>query len=403
MLYVPLFLIILIVALPQLSETIYSPALPQLAYDLCITDNFAEYTFTIYLMGFAVGVLIWGNLSDYYGRKPFLLIGFLIYFFACLGCYIAGDITFLLIARFFQAFGASVGSVIGQAIARDTIRLEDRGKMFSTISIAMAFAPAIGPVIGGLTIEFFNWTKVFIVLMSLAVVAILLIIYKLPETNLHKKKHKNLFSIYKECFFLFIKDPRVIGFACLIGAINGILFGYFAEAPFFFIKKLGVHPTTFGIISFFLCVPLSLGGIISRSLHTRLFQYDIIIRFGIYLMGIGAILFMTSVYFGFIQSDSPFLSIVLSLLWTAVIMTGLSMVMPNCFSHALEPYGKFSGTASSLFGFLYYILISAFTGLMGYMHNGTLFQLPLFILILVGFMILIFKTTIEKNNIGIHK
>ncbi|MCC8416442.1 MAG: MFS transporter [Rickettsia endosymbiont of Gnoriste bilineata] len=87
-LIIPLYIIILIIAIPILSETIYTPSLPSLAKDLAISANLAEYTLTIYLFGFAVGVLLWGNLSDSYGRKPCLLIGFLIYALSCYICYL---------------------------------------------------------------------------------------------------------------------------------------------------------------------------------------------------------------------------------------------------------------------------------------------------------------------------
>ena len=74
-----LWLIILIVALPQLSETIYTPSLPDIAHALRTSDSMVEYTLTIFLFGFAVGVLLWGNLSDRIGRRPALLMGIGIY------------------------------------------------------------------------------------------------------------------------------------------------------------------------------------------------------------------------------------------------------------------------------------------------------------------------------------
>ena len=130
----PLYIIILMVTIPVLSETIYTPSLPDLAKDLAISANLAEYTLTIYLFGFAIGVLIWGNLSDCYGRKPCVLTGFLIYALSCFICYLADNINMLFAARFIQAFGASVGSVLGIAIARDVVKPAERGKMFSTNS-----------------------------------------------------------------------------------------------------------------------------------------------------------------------------------------------------------------------------------------------------------------------------
>ena len=106
---VPLWLIIFLVAIPQLSETIYVPALVDLAESFQINANEAEYTLTIYLLGFGFGSLLWGALSDKIGRKPGFLIGFLFYVIACYGCYITTDITFFYISRFFQAF-------VGQAL-----------------------------------------------------------------------------------------------------------------------------------------------------------------------------------------------------------------------------------------------------------------------------------------------
>lgn len=396
---VPLYIIVLIVAIPQFSETIYVPSLPDLAKDLVISANLAEYTLTIYLFGFATGVLIWGNCSDYYGRKPILLCGFIIYALSSLACYFAANIYMLLAARFMQALGASVGSVLGQAIARDVIKPEDRGRMFSIVGIAMAFAPALGPIIGGFVVKFYHWSAVFLVLIGVAIFMIFILCLRLPETNLKLHTKRSIIPLYKQCFLQMINDKRLIGFAFLVGSVNGVLFGYFAEAPFYFIEGLQLSTSSFGIVAFFICGPLALGGMISKKLHRLQMSSDNIISVAIKLMCFGSLTFFLSNYFGLVEKTNMVAALILTLLWITVIITGLAMIIPNCLSQALENYGNFAGTAASLFGFTYYLIIAGFTALIGYMHDGSLIQLPLYMLIISISMWTVFSLMVSKKTV----
>ncbi|WP_316411189.1 multidrug effflux MFS transporter [Mesoterricola sediminis] len=395
---VSLFVLTLIVALPQLSETIYAPSLPQLAIDFATSESLSEYTLTIYLIGFALGVLVWGTISDRYGRKPCLVAGFSVYILACIGCYLTRSIHMLLFTRLIQAFGASVGSVLGQAVARDAIRPEDRGRVFSTISMAMAFAPGIGPVIGGLTTQFFHWNRVFLVLVMLGLFTTLAIVFRLPETHPAIDRNVNGIAIYRKCLSAMVRNPVTLGYAFMVGAVNGIIFGYYAEAPFFFINGLSLPAASFGLMAFFICLPLALGGWISRRLHEKKLAGRRIIQWGIGLMLFGSLAFLLGTRFAWISPVASRLAVAQSLLWVTVVMTGITMVIPNCLSQALEPYGRFAGTAASLFGFGYYLVIAAFTGMMGHMHDGTLLQLPLFIFLVSALMLLVFRLTLSRRG-----
>ncbi|OZG31749.1 hypothetical protein [Rickettsia endosymbiont of Culicoides newsteadi] len=117
-------------------------------------------------------------------------------------------------------------------------------------------------------------------------------------------------------------------------------------------------------------------------------------------MRLGALLFFSSSYFSLINKDDVICSVLQTLLWMGMINTGVMMVMTNCFSQALESYGQFLGTASSLYGFMYYVIAAGFTILMGHMHDGTLIQLPLFILIIAISMMLVFYIAINKKQIS---
>ncbi|XVN42425.1 MAG: MFS transporter [Candidatus Rickettsia vulgarisii] len=109
------WLIVLIVGLPQFSETVYTPSLPDIAHALHTSESMVEYTLTIYLFGFALGTLFWGKISDQFGRKICVISGIIIFILGCLGCYLGNTIEALSISR----LGGSVGSVLGQAISRN--------------------------------------------------------------------------------------------------------------------------------------------------------------------------------------------------------------------------------------------------------------------------------------------
>ena len=294
---VPLYIMMLIVALPQLSETIYTPSLPIIALALKTSANMVEHTLTIYLLGFAAGVFLWGTLSDRIGRRPGLFWGLGVYALASLGCFFSTSIGMLMFMRFFQAFGASTGSVLGQAIARDSSSIAERGKLFSTISLVLAFAPAIGPVIGTSVEQLAGWESVFLALIVLAGIIAILVFVDLPETHTHRNKEENFLALIKQVLPIVARDQRLLMCGMLIGGVNGILFGYYAEAPFYFKHMLQIPEHLFGILSLFIVVPLALGSFISRMLHARSYLADAITRWGIGTLLSSAIIFYCGSFF----------------------------------------------------------------------------------------------------------
>ncbi|MEM6339010.1 MAG: multidrug effflux MFS transporter [Pseudomonadota bacterium] len=397
---IPLFILVLVIAIPQLSETIYVPALPAMSKYLGVSANIIELTLTTYLMGFGVGVFFWGSLSDIYGRKPMFIIGFIIYVLSCVFCYYAHSNEQLLLFRFIQAIGASVGSVLGQAVARDVIEPNNRGKVFSVISIVMAFAPAIGSLIGGFAVEYFNWQAVFKILIVIGLSTIFIIANKLPETKKFtiEEKQSNIFSNYYACFNKMRKDKKVLGFGFMVGGVNGILFGYFAEAPFYFIEVLGLSHRNFGLLSALICIPLLIGSTLSKIFHRRQQLYTTIIYKGIMLIVVSSILFFLFVNRQIISSAYMFQAITLSYAFVVMCIVGIAMIIPNSLSHALEDYGEYAGTAASLFGAYYYCIIASMTLLMSILHNGELSQLPLFILIQGLSMFIVFNLTLKTKH-----
>ena len=371
----PLWLLVLIVGLPQLSETVYTPALPDVARTLGIAHYLAEYTLTIYLFGFAIGTLFWGKLSDKYGRKPSLLAGLIIYIFGCIGCFYASSFQAFMLCRFIQAFGGSTGSVLGQVICRDAFTGAARGKVFSIIGSALAFSPAIGPVLGGLVVQSYQWPAVFALLSIVGFTVILCTIIQLPET--YTPMPFSLKTIQKTAYAM-LKDPQVLTAGFLVAACNGIIFSYFAEGPFYLITLLGLSPFLYGLSFIFFALAGMLGSYASKKAHDNNLSPYVIMQKGTAIVVCGAFIFVMGIMLFKALAAHALYAIILTLVSMALIMGGIGVIIPNILSIALEKYRATLGTASSLFGFYYYCLISLFTLAMGLLHNHTLLPMPLF-------------------------
>lgn len=389
----PIWLLAIIAGLPLISETIYTPSLPDIARTLDVPDSWVEYTLTIYLAGFAVGTLFWGKLSDRFGRKPCLLVGISIFIVGCMGCYLSDSITLLMISRFVQSFGGSTGSVLGQAICRDAFRGVERGKVYSTVGSALFFSPAIGPFIGGLVDQTFGWPSIFLLSMILGGMVFITTSLKLPESHLDRTSSVS----FGKLTLALAKDIRVFGFGIIVAACNGIHFSYYAEGPFYLIDLLSLTPSTYGLSFIGIAFAGVMGSWISKRLHSRLSSKAILWR-GIIVLLCGSGIFLSLILILQALNASQPVMVMATLGSMMIISGGSAMILPNCLSLALEDYQHAVGAASSLFGFFYYALISLVTLGIGLLHNDTLYPMPLYFFGMSVFVLVIFLKFIGKEE-----
>jgi len=383
-----ILLFIILVGFPQISETIYTPSLPDIARQLGASNNAIQLTLSIYFLGFAFGVFCWGRLSDSIGRRPAMLWGILVYGIGSLGCYLSSSVEWLLASRFIQAFGASTSSVVTQTILRESIDGAKRHAVFAQISAALAFTPALGPLIGGWVDQSFGFRAVFLtlVLMSAAIWAYTWT--SLPETRVTAASKINTLSVAKRLLF----DRRVWGFGFLIGATNGILFSYYAEAPFIFIEFFQMSPGRFGFFGIFVALSSILGAMLSRKLLTKL-QAEQIIVIGTLITMVGALGLTALAAIGI---KVTLVDLMLMVACIFILLLGIGMAIPNCLSLALTSYTDVLGTAGAIFGLGYYVVVSLITTGMSVLHNGSLMIMPLYFLGLSIVMIFVSRKLTGK-------
>jgi len=153
-------------AIGPLTTDMYLPSLPDIARQLGSSTAQVQLTISAYLIGFAVGQIFYGPVSDRHGRKPVLLVALALYCVASLACAHSTSIEMLILARFVQALGGSGGIVLARAVVRDLYSGVRAGRELSLISSVMALAPVLAPVVGGILQTGFGWRSIFVTLVA---------------------------------------------------------------------------------------------------------------------------------------------------------------------------------------------------------------------------------------------
>jgi len=369
-----IWLIIFLVGFPQISETIYTPSLSYLAADYGVTDNQIQKTLSIYFAGFAVGVFLWGVLSDIIGRKPSMMFGILLYITGSLLCLQSHSFGFLLFARFVQAFGAAVGSNVSQTILRDVFSDKERVSVFSTISAVLAFSPAIGPLLGSIVASVWNVYIVFTLLIIIGCIAFFWSLFVLKETlPSHGKSSYDFRKIARHIR----KDKAFWIYGGLIGVVNGVIFSYYGEAPFIFIDHFKFSMIQYGCIGFIVALASFSGARYCKRMNVRKTSQQILFR-GNFLFFFGSLVFLLGTLY-FPLNYRLILVIILASVF--VIFFGLSCMLPVCLSNVLVNHKDNLGISGAVLGLYYYSIVGGITYLMSYTHTPSLHFFPLFLLL----------------------
>mgnify|MGYP001445031731 CR=1 FL=1 len=236
-------------------------------------------------------------------------------------------------SRFIQAFGGSIGSVLGQAICRDAFNGPALGKVYSSTGSALAIFPELGPVVGGVIAEHFGWSSIFLFLMCFAIIMAILVSVKLPET--HHKDNRQPISI-RDITCKLAMDKKVIGFGLIVGACNGISFSYFAEGSFYLIKGLGLSPSEYGLSFIAIAAATMMGGMLSKKLHNSHASQSIMV-YGLWIIAISAAIFsgFSLVNHCVLQLGSGMM-IAITIISQMALMFGVCMATSNALALHLQ-------------------------------------------------------------------
>lgn len=338
----PLWLAILLLSFPQIVETIYSPALPSIAAAYHASPEQAAQTLSLWFISFGIGVVVWGRLSDLWGRRPALLSGLALYAIGAGWAMLAGGFAEVLLARLLSAFGAAVGSIVTQTALRDSYAGPELGRVFSILGMALAVSPAVGMFAGQEIAVLAGHTGVFAALGLFAAVLLTLSLRCWPETRPATAQAAPLVRTLGTM----LRDRAIWGSAVLIASFNLAIFAYYQLGPFLF-ERLETRWLDFGRSGIALAAASVAGAFVNTALVRRGWTARRLTAIGILLLALGAamVTLLTSgaaILFGM-----------------AMIAAAYAIAIPNILATALRAYTGQLGTAGAILSLIYYNLLGA--------------------------------------------
>ena len=331
-------------AIGPLTTDMYLPSLPDIARQLDASTAQVQLTISAYLIGFAVGQIFYGPISDRHGRKPVLVAAITLYCVASLACALSRSIEMLIVARAFQALGGAGGIVLTRAVVRDIYSGARAGRELSLIGLVMALAPVLAPIAGGLVQTGFGWRATFLTLVIVGLLGGVIVLLLLPETlNARAAEPLSMRSIFRS-YRMVARNPSYLAYLGIASASYAGLFAWISGAAFVLQNLYGLTPFDFGVAFALGSIGYMTGSALAARMVVKV-GLDGMLGIGGCACAAGGLGMVVAVAFGL----TSFLSLVLPV---AVYLAGLGMVLPQGIAGAMTPFPERAGAASSLFGFV---------------------------------------------------
>ncbi|WP_237068179.1 multidrug effflux MFS transporter [Microbulbifer guangxiensis] len=356
-----------LVALTPFAIDTYLPAIPAIAESLGSEVARVQHSVSSFLLGFAMGQLLGGPLSDRWGRRTVGTIGLIVFIASTFLILWTRTAEQLIVLRFTQAVGGGFGTVICAAIVRDLYSGRDAARIISIISTMMLLAPLAAPVIGSVLVVVGSWQWIFLFLLGYALAMLVLVRTLLPETvsrftraRRQSAPKRHLLRNYGQV----LRNRRALGFLGTQACVSGSMFIYITTAPFVFMEYFAVPAARFPLF-FGACV---VGLITMVQVNIRLlkrFEPRQILLAGVALQLLGCGLLLA----GTLVGEPTLLRWMLPLL---MVMACIGLTAPNAAACYLEFFPNISGSANALYGASLFITGGILGGLVNGLHTGTL-------------------------------
>jgi MFS transporter, DHA1 family, multidrug resistance protein len=350
-------------AVNALAIDIMLPGLQEIGAALGVEDeNARQYVITAYVAGFGAAQLLFGPISDRFGRRAPLLVGLVIYVLAAIACAFAPGFGALLAMRAIQGAGAAATRVIAISLVRDTFGGRAMAEVMSLVFMVFMVVPVIAPGVGQVVMLFGDWPMIFLFMGTMSACVLVWTSMRLPETL--KPEHRRPFTVrvIADGFRIVLTNRVSICYTAAFTCIFGALFGFINSAQQVYIGIYGVgawFPVLFAIVAGLMAV--------SSYLNSRLVG-----RFGMRKLAHGALIgFIGVTTISFLWSLTGTVPLWAFTVLFALAMMQFSWIGSNFNSLAMEPLGHVAGTASSVQGFLQTVGGGILGAMIGQAFDGT--------------------------------
>ena len=371
------------------SIDMYLPGFPAISKDLGVSISQVQLSLTAYLIGIAVGQILYGPLLDRYGRKKPIYVGLLIYIISSVICAFSTSLQSLIAMRFLQALGGCVGMVGSQAFVRDVFPMRKTAQAFSSIILVIAVSPMIAPTLGGYITVAFGWPAVFIMLALLTLLILAATYFLLPDG----KKADPGISLRPKAildnFVLVSRQPQFIIYALAGGIATSATFAYIAASADVFLNLFKATEQQYGWIFAFVASGM-IGSAQFNHFLLKKFTSQQLVKYALtYQTVIGAFM-VTGVLYNWYNLVG--LTVIIFL-----FVLGQGLTGPNSAALALAPFSKHAGSAASLLGSFRMLMGGVITVWVSAWHDGS--ALPMVIAMWTVVLISVFLFAVVKVTV----
>jgi DHA1 family bicyclomycin/chloramphenicol resistance-like MFS transporter len=358
-----IFILGFLAAVPAFSGDMYLPSLTALMSDLDTTQEIAQLTISMSMLGAAVGQLITGPALDRFGRRHPVMIGLFVHIVMSIVCATAQNIVVLIIARIIQGAANSAANVTSMTVLRDKFEGKKGAQMMSRLMLVIGIAPLLAPAFGSALVDFGGWRTVFWLLALMGAGLLVAVWRKLPDTHPHRSEfggtqitHKNNFV---EDFKVLTQDRQFIFLAISMGLSGSVMMSWVVCAPFITEDAWGFSPYMFAL-AFAINGLCMVAGAQINAYIVKKFPLRHIMRVAICMQVMAALLFATLLTF---VGNIPILLVAI-----CIISLFQNMQFANAFTISMAPHADRAGTSASVIGVSTAVIpavLSAATGFIG--------------------------------------
>ncbi len=322
--------LILMMSFASVNAVMFTPALPDIAQYFGITEDIAQYTLSLFLIGYAIGQLIYGPLASRFGRIQTLYIGIILQILASLACAFSGlfdSFLMLVISRFLVALGSGVGLKMTFTIVNETEEPTQASRKISYLMLTFAITPGLGVALGGFLNNSYGWMSCFIA-GAIHGLVLLFFISRLPKMNCILDTQALSWSHLKRAYALQFRNRTLILGALLMGMSTCIVYAFAAIAPFIAINIMKMNSNDYGLANIIPSIGLVIGSLSCAKLVIKhpiksLIKYGVLIcTLGVVMMGLLMILELPAILSLFVPM--------------IIIYIGASYILPTASSFALS-------------------------------------------------------------------
>jgi len=265
---IKLWILVLLISFASISAVLFVPSLPSLATDFGLTESTAQWSMTIFLIGYTVGQLPYGPIANRWGRKKVIFIGLDLALVGTLLSVFATHFWLFCLGRLFQALGAAVGLKISFTMIGDQHKGPSATKALSYVMLAFSIMPGIGIALGGFLTVGYGWRGCF-AFLSIYTLLLSFLCRLLPETAKSIDKEALLPRKIVQGLHRSFKDPLLILHALLMGLGTSFVYVFATAAPYLGIEQIGLSPDVYGLWNLLPSIGMGIGLLISAQLATR--------------------------------------------------------------------------------------------------------------------------------------